>query len=55
MPASFGQSFYADYVKGSGGNYYVDFLGGEIKSDLDLAVTTQQQELSIISMNCPNT
>jgi hypothetical protein len=40
MPASFGKSFYADYAKGQFGNYYVDFLGGEIKSDLDLAVTT---------------
>ena len=41
-PSNTGKSFYADLRKGQNGVHYVDFLGGELKEDLDIQVSTSE-------------
>jgi hypothetical protein len=40
LPPRSGSNFYSDFRTGSHGVHYADFLGGELKEDLDLWVST---------------
>jgi hypothetical protein len=51
--ASAAKHFYADFMHNENGMYYLDFLGGEMKADLDLALSTTWSDIIITTDTCP--
>jgi hypothetical protein len=50
--AATGKSFYADFMKNERNMYYLDFLGGALKADLDLALSTSWSNVAIVTTSC---
>ena len=53
-PNQSGKHFYADFRVGQHGIHYADLLGGELREDLDLWVSTSQYQLGIFTDECPH-
>jgi hypothetical protein len=48
------KSFYADFRKGVKGLNYIDLMGGELKDDLDLWLSSEQSDVGIMTIMCPS-
>ena len=54
FPSVSGKFFYSDFRTWQHGVQFADFLGGELKEDLDLWVSTSQSQLGIFTDECPH-